>query len=240
MTAPICARHPAEAAERRCERCGDNLCPTCEAFGCEAMGCPYRASADGADSWAVPVPWEARLELGGARAAWHTFRRVVWDPLRFFRDLPEGPGSGALRFGVIVGSLALIPGVVTLGVSRPALAPLAAPVVLAVPFALHLRMLSTAASVWLLLVLTADRDDWPAVERVAGYAAAADALLVVPALGWVVGPLVSGVYRAVGLRVALGVPRWTALVAGMGPTLLVGLAALGAVGLAVISGLLPL
>lgn len=232
--AALCFRHPSQPAERGCERCGDNLCPTCVAFGCSAAGCPYRARADGADSWAVPVPWEDRAELGRPAAAWHTFRRVVWDPLRFFRDLPEGPDSGALRYGALVGFAGVAPGLLTLGLSRPELTPLAAPVLLALPFALHLRMLATTCSVWLLLLLTADRREWDAAERVTGYAASLDVLLLVPALGWLVGPLIAGIYRAVGLRNALGVPRWVALVSALGPTFALGLLIMGGVGLAVV------
>ena len=37
-----------------------------------------------------------------------------------FRDLPEGPDSGALRFGVIVGTLALVPGVSRSGITMTA------------------------------------------------------------------------------------------------------------------------
>ncbi len=234
VPAARCCRHPGEPAERGCERCGDNLCPTCVAFGCTAPGCPYRALADGADSWAVPAPWEGRSELGRPAAVWHTFRRVVWDPLRFFRDLPAGPDSGALRYGALIGSLALAPGILIAGLSRPALTPLIAPVLLALPLALHLRLLATTGAVWLLLLLTADRREWASAERVTGYAASLDILLLIPALGWLIGPLGAGIYRAVGLRVALGVPRWAALLSALGPTAAVGLLSMGGIGVAVV------
>jgi len=191
----------------------------------------------------VPIPWEARGELGRAAAAWHTFRRVVWDPLRFFRDLPglsQSSRGGPLRFGVLIGVLAVAPGLLTFGLSRAELVPLAVPVLLALPFVLHLRMLATTAAVWLLTTLTTNRREWEVIERITGYAAAADLVLIVPGLGWIVGPFIAGLYRAVGLRVALGVPRWAALVSALGPTFIVGLMMMGLVGVAVVGWGIPL
>ena len=139
-----------------------------------------------------------------------------------------------------MGTLSVGPGLLTLGLSRAELIPLAAPVLLALPFVMHLRMLATTAAVWLLTVLTANRREWDVIERITGYAAAVDVLLVIPGLGWLVAPVVAGFYRAIGLRVALGIPRWAALVSALGPTFVVGLMLMGGVGVAVVGWGIPL
>jgi len=233
MPTSVCARHADARVAALCAACGDHLCATCEAFGCEEPGCPYRALADGADSFAFPVPWEARTELRWWAAAWHTLRRALTDPIRFFRDLPTDPGGQPLIFGAGAGALGL--GVAALALAaRRGEADLLLPLILiALPFAMHLRLLVTASICWFLLVMTTGRRAWPTVARVTGYAASVDVLLGVPTVGWVVVPIAAGVYRAVGLRAALGVPRWAALVAALGPTFALGLIVLGVTALAI-------
>ncbi|GEM_PF-5529180 len=222
----VCPRHADAAAVGRCERCGDHLCQSCSVFGCSDASCPYR-TLDGGEAWAVAVPWEARDELGMLSAAAHTWRRALFDPWRFYAGMGD-PRPGALLYGALVGGTSLGAGFAWLAIGDEQLA--AAPlllVLLAAPFAAHLRLLVLAAAGWIALSWSGRPPSWNQVTRVTGYAASTDLLLGLPAVGWALVPFVSAGFRALGYRRALGVPwRW-ALLAGVGPSLTTGLLVLG-------------
>lgn len=222
----VCPRHLDAAAVGRCERCGDHLCQSCSVFGCDELGCPYR-TVEGGEAWNVAVPWEARAELGSVAALAHTWRRALFDPWRFYSQLGP-PKPGAMLYGSLVGGLSLALGLSWLASREEELAALPLVlVILAAPFAAHLRLLVLAASGWVVLSWSGRRPSWAQVSRVTGYTASVDAVLGVPGVGWALVPFVGAGFRALGFRRALGVPwRWATLAAA-GPSLATGLLVLG-------------
>lgn len=225
----VCARHASAPAQAVCQRCGDHLCTTCGAFGCEADGCPHRGPVVGGDPWSVPVPWEARSDLGWLAALAHTWRRSLLDPWRFYEDLPAR-GREPLTYGVVVGSLGLGVGSVGLVLARPELArPALILGVLALPALLHLRLLAIAGAGWLVLLMLTGRREWDRVTQVTGYAASVDALLAIPGVGLAVAGPVAGALRGVGLHRSTGLGLGPCLLAGLAPSFSAGLGVMGAV-----------
>lgn len=226
----VCARHDTAAAQVVCQRCGDHLCASCAAFGCEEKVCPHRGPVVGGDLWSVPVPWEARGDLGWLAALAHTWRRSLLDPWRFFQDLPP-VGRGPLVYGVVVGSLGLGLGAVGLALARPELArPLLILGVLALPMVLHLRLLLIAGVSWLVLLVLTGRRNWEQVVQVTGYAASVDALMAIPGFGIALAGPAAGVLRGVGIHRSTGAGLVPALIAGLAPSFSAGLAVMGAIG----------
>ncbi len=183
----------------------------------------------GGDLWSVPVPWEARGDLGWLAALAHTWRRSLLDPWRFFQDLPP-TGRGPLTYGVIVGTLGLGLGGLGIALARPELTrPVMGLGVLALPALLHLRLLGIAGVSWLVLLVLTGQREWDRVVQVTGYAASVDALMVVPGFGIALAGPVAGVLRGVGLHRSTGAGLLPALVAGLAPSFSAGLAVLGAI-----------
>ncbi len=225
----VCPRHPESAATAICARCGDHLCGWCAAFGCDQDLCPQRVTVVGGDPWSVPVPWDARRDLGLFAALAHTWRRSLLDPWRFFVDLPD-IGRQPLTYGTVVGTLGLGISLLGLGVTRPELArPWLFLVLLALPVLMHLRLLLISGIGWFMLLILTGRREWERVVQVTGYAASVDALFAVPGFGLALAGPVAGGLRALGLFRSLGLSPLAALVAGLAPAFAAGLAVLGAV-----------
>ncbi len=226
----VCARHDTAAAQAVCQRCGDHLCTSCSAFGCEESSCPHRGPVVGGDLWSVPVPWEARRDLGWFAAIAHTWRRSLLDPWRFFQDLPA-VGRGPLHYGVVVGTLGMGTGGLALSLARPELVrPVLVLVLLALPMLLHLRLLLIAGVSWLALLLLSGRRDWGRVVQVTGYAASVDTLMAVPGFGLALAGPAAGILRGVGLHRSTGAGLFISVIVGLTPTFSAGLAVLGALG----------
>ncbi len=225
----VCARHDTAEAQAVCQRCGDHLCTACAAFGCEEPGCPHRGPVVGGDLWSVPVPWEARGDLGWVAALAHTWRRSLLDPWRFFQDLPD-QGRGPLAYGVVVGTLGLGLGSLGLVLARPELGrPLVVLALVALPAVLHLRLLAIAGVSWLVLLMLTGQREWSRVIQVTGYAASIDALMAIPGFGIALASPAAGILRGVGLHRSTGAGLVPALVAGLAPSFSAGLAVMGVV-----------
>ncbi len=225
--AGVCARHETAPARAVCQHCGDFLCTSCLAFGCQAERCPQRAPVVGGDLWSVHVPWEARRDLGWLAALAHTWRRSILDPWRFYQDLPL-VGRGPLTYGVVVGSLGLGLGWVGLVLALPELArPVLILGLVALPALLHLRLLAIAGVSWLVLLMLTGRREWERVIQVAGYAASVDALMAIPGFGIALAGPIAGVLRGVGIHRSTGAGLLPALVAGLAPSVAAGLGVLG-------------
>ena len=225
---PRCARHPRRPGLERCERCGDWLCEVCSGQSCEAEDCP-RVDAAGS-SWALPVPWELGSRLGWGRAFVHTIGRLIINPARFFRALPWTGGLWlpllfaaccfAIGAGVVVTAVAWadLPG------SLPALLLLLA----ALPFLGLYRAVGTALLLWIGLgVLEGGSRSFRTVARVTAYTMGADLLL--PFAG--IGVYLATLLQVVGLRRALGVAWWRAVLVACLPLALFHLVVLGGLAL---------
>ena len=224
---PVCPRHPQAAATATCERCGDHLCASCAAFGCDQDRCPQRVPVVGGDPWSVTVPWDARRDLGWVAAVAHTWRRSLLDPWRFFADLPE-LGRQPLTYGTVVGTLGLGLSLIGLAATRPELArPWLLLVLVALPAVMHLRLVLITGIGWFTLLILTGRREWERIVQITGYAASVDALFAVPGFGLALAGPVAGGLRALGLLRRLGVSPVAALVAGLAPAFAAGLVLLG-------------
>ena len=239
-----CVHHPAVPAVVLCSFCGDYLCAACQRTGCQAAGCPLPVRVDGGEeaddvapmalrsgeAWAVAVPWEARDVLGWPRAFYHSQRRLLVQPRRFFAELPQDRDIwpalvfGALSFALGAGSSLILVAWSDLPANTLPLLLLLA----TLPFIGVYRSAFTGLLLWVGLgVFSGQVPSWRGVARVAAYGQGADLYLPLGGVGLYLGTWL----HTVGLREAFGEPWWRAALVALLPLAVFHLLVLGALGI---------
>ncbi len=206
----LCAEHPHLLAVATCGRCGLFLCGDCAEPRAEG-GSYCAACAARVEEFVVPWEERARTGQGLIAAWWETFKQICFRPHLAFAGVGKGPWAPAVSFGVIaytVGNAVYMP----MQTGLQALLALADPnqaemlpfligwgivVTLTLPLWGLLGVVLGSAMLHPFLRIFGGQGTFPATLRASGYAAAPQALYVVPCLGWAVGAglwLVAAVY----------------------------------------------
>jgi len=174
-----------------------------------------------------PVPWETDLSERPAEAAWETWRRSLFEPVRFFRGAdPRGPLGFAIGYAVV---FALIGATFTLGwrlvaaaagmqwgASGGPLGPVAGAMLefFLTPFVTVLGLFLWAGLVHLvLMILQGSGGGFRATLRAHAYSAGPAVFNVVPFLGTLVAAIWSVVIAVIGLREMHRIETWRAVMA---------------------------
>lgn len=112
-----CATHPDRPAELRCDGCGAGLCPECVDEGHRLLFC--RRCGERAlplDPEAPATTTERRRAVELATAAAYSYREALLYPLRGYGAYAYWAYIGLQTFGVVVGALPVVGGLLTLAV----------------------------------------------------------------------------------------------------------------------------
>jgi hypothetical protein len=197
------------------------------------------------------IPWETDLSDRPAEAAWETWRRSLFEPVRFFRGAePRGPLGFPIGYAVV---FALIGAAFTLGwrlvagaaglqwgASAGPLGPVGGALIefFLTPFVTVIGLFIWAGLVHLMLmILQGSGGGFRATLRAHAYSAGPAVFNVIPFLGTLVAAIWSVVIAVVGLREMHRIETWKAVVAILLP---IAVIVVFAVVVAVIAGLTAL
>ena len=111
MAQEMCKLHPDKEVVDVCVHCGKSVCVSCAATLSGKTYCSecIKTADTNAAGQANSVAWENRAEIGLVKALISTWKNVLFNPKKFFSDMPAKAGIGSpLLFALICGSVAII------------------------------------------------------------------------------------------------------------------------------------
>jgi len=111
MSQEMCKLHPDKEVVDVCVHCGKSVCVSCAASLSGKTYCSecIKTADVNAAGQADTIAWENRAEIGFVKALLSTWKNVLFNPKKFFSDMPVKAGiRSPLLFALIWGSVAII------------------------------------------------------------------------------------------------------------------------------------